>query len=149
MLYVIGSHIYCWFLNVKKKPDHSPVYGCVCLSVSVCKTILADNIYIYICIYIFLILKNILFRFFFREWGQEGERQRNFSMWLSLMCPLLGAWPGCSPSMCPDWESNLTHFGLQAGAQSTEPLQPGHIFLIFWKLWFNLISAISFTIIYT
>ena len=30
-----------------------------------------------------------------------------------------------NPSMCPDWESNQHPFGLQAGAQSTEPHQPG------------------------
>ena len=29
------------------------------------------------------------------------------------------------PGMCPDWESNWRPFGLQAGAQSTEPHQPG------------------------
>ena len=26
--------------------------------------------------------------------------------------------------MCPDWESNQKPFGLQAGAESTEPHQP-------------------------
>ena len=31
----------------------------------------------------------------------------------------------CNPGMCPDWESNRRPFGLQAGAQSTEPHQPG------------------------
>ena len=30
-----------------------------------------------------------------------------------------------NPGMCPDWESNQQPFGLQAGAQSTEPHQPG------------------------
>ena len=30
-----------------------------------------------------------------------------------------------SPDMCPDWESNQWSFGSQAGAQSTEPHQPG------------------------
>ena len=30
-----------------------------------------------------------------------------------------------NPGMCPDWESNLQPFGLQADAQSTEPQQPG------------------------
>ena len=29
------------------------------------------------------------------------------------------------PGMCPDWEWNQRPFGLQAGAQSTEPHQPG------------------------
>ena len=31
----------------------------------------------------------------------------------------------CNPGMCPDCESNERPFGLQAGAQSTEPQQPG------------------------
>ena len=30
-----------------------------------------------------------------------------------------------NPDMCPDWESNQWPFGSQAGAQSTEPHQPG------------------------
>ena len=29
------------------------------------------------------------------------------------------------PGMCPDWGSNQRPFGLQAGAQSTAPHQPG------------------------
>ena len=31
----------------------------------------------------------------------------------------------CNPGMCPDWESNQHPFGSKAGAQSTEPHQPG------------------------
>ena len=30
-----------------------------------------------------------------------------------------------NPGMCPDWESNRRPFGSPAGAQSTEPHQPG------------------------
>ena len=30
-----------------------------------------------------------------------------------------------TPGMCPDWESKQQPFGLQAGAQSTEPHQLG------------------------
>ena len=30
-----------------------------------------------------------------------------------------------NPGMCPDWESNQQTFGLQTGAQSTEPHHPG------------------------
>ena len=32
-----------------------------------------------------------------------------------------------NPGMCHDWESNWLRFDLQAGAQSTEPQQPGLI----------------------
>ena len=48
-----------------------------------------------------------------------------------------------NPGMCPNWELNWRHFGLQPGTQSTEPHQPGlitrhfrHIFLIlFFKIY--------------
>ena len=36
----------------------------------------------------------------------------------------------CSPGMFPDGESNWQPFGSQAGTQSTEPHQPGQIFLL-------------------
>ena len=34
-----------------------------------------------------------------------------------------------NPGMCPDWDSHQQPFGLQAGAQSTGPHQPGLISL--------------------
>ena len=36
-----------------------------------------------------------------------------------------------NPGMCPDWGLNQQPFGLQAGAQSTEPHQPGQYTDIF------------------
>ena len=36
---------------------------------------------------------------------------------------------GPQPRHCCDWESNQRPLGLQAGTQSTEPHQPGHVFL--------------------
>ena len=45
-------------------------------------------------------------------------------MWLPHTCPATRE-PGLQPSMSPDWESNWPPFGSQAGAQSTEPHQPG------------------------
>ena len=30
-----------------------------------------------------------------------------------------------NPGMCPGWELNQAHFSSQAGAQSTDPHQPG------------------------
>ena len=36
----------------------------------------------------------------------------------------------CNPDMCPDWESNQRHFGLQASTQSTEPHQLGLIIVL-------------------
>ena len=38
--------------------------------------------------------------------------------------------PACNPGMCPDWELNQQPFGSLAGAQSTEPHQPGQKFLM-------------------
>ena len=37
----------------------------------------------------------------------------------------------CNPGMCPDWESNRRPCGSQAGAQSTQPHQPGLSFDLF------------------
>ena len=31
-----------------------------------------------------------------------------------------------NPGVCPDWELNQQPFSSQAGAQSTEPHEPGH-----------------------
>ena len=48
------------------------------------------------------------------------------------MCGCLSRTPTgylvCNTGICPDWESNQQPFGLQAGAQSTEPHQPGQQF---------------------
>ena len=51
---------------------------------------------------------------------KEKERERNTNVWLSLMRPLLGTWP--TTQACA-LTGNGT--GSQAGAQSTEPHQPG------------------------
>ena len=69
----------------------------------------------------------------FRERGREGERERNIPMWethrlvASQMPPTEAL--ARNPGMCPDWESNWQPFGLQAGAQSSEPHQPGPFIL--------------------
>ena len=46
----------------------------------------------------------------------------------TVMCGCLSSTPtgdlACNPGMCYEWESNLQPFGLQAGAQSTEPHHP-------------------------
>ena len=69
---------------------------------------------------IFFFLK-ILFIFREREGEREGEKHQ---------CVLASCMPPTgdlahTPGMYPDWESNRRPFGLQAGAQSTEPPQPG------------------------
>ena len=62
---------------------------------------------------------------FFRERGREGEKEgeKHQCVVASHIPP-----PGdlaCNPGMCPGWESNQRPIGSQAGAQSTEPHQPG------------------------
>ena len=54
----------------------------------------------------------------------EKERERNIIVLLPLVCPLLWTWPA-TQACALIWESNLRPFGSRAGAQSTEPHQPG------------------------
>ena len=66
-----------------------------------------------------IFLKNYLF--IFRERRREGEKHQ---------CVVASHMPhngdlACNPGMWPDWESNQWPFGSRAGAQSTEPHQPG------------------------
>ena len=67
----------------------------------------------------------ILFIYFYTEGkgGREGEKHQ---------CAVASHTPptedlALNPVMCPDWESNRRHFGLQTGTQSTEPDQPGEM----------------------
>ena len=53
--------------------------------------------------------------------GREGEKHQCV---FASHVPLTGDL-ACSPGTCPDWELNLQSFASQAGAQSTEPHQPG------------------------
>ena len=66
-------------------------------------------------------LRFYLFIFRQGKGGKEGEKHQ---------CVVASHEPptgdlACIPGMCPDWESNQRHFGSQAGAQFTEPHQPG------------------------
>ena len=47
-----------------------------------------------------------------------------------------------NPGMCPDWESSQRPFGSQAGAQSTEPHQPG-LFSVFNQNVYVLLAIIN------
>ena len=38
-------------------------------------------------------LKDFIYLFLERGEGKEKERERNISMWVPLVCPLLGIWP--------------------------------------------------------
>ena len=83
----------------------------------------------------------VLMSFFFFLWfslfferGREGERESERHQCVGGFRVLPPRDPACNPDMCPDWESNLRPFGVQAGAQSTEPHQPGpDIFFVRYK----------------
>ena len=64
-----------------------------------------------------------LYLFAFRQRGREGEIRKHQCVVASHAPPSRDL--ACNPGMCPDWESNLGPFALQAAAQSTEPHQPG------------------------
>ena len=70
-----------------------------------------------------LFLKNMLF--IFRERGMEVKREGEKHQCVVSSCASSTEDLVHNPGMCPDWESNLRLFGLQAGTQSTEPHQPG------------------------
>ena len=69
------------------------------------------------------------FIYLFLEWGMEKEGEKHQSVVASHMPPTGDL--TCNPGMCPDWELNWWPFGSQANTQSTEPHQPGHLFLIY------------------
>ena len=67
------------------------------------------------------------FIYLFLERGKEGEREGEKHQCVVASAPNQALTH--NSGMCPDWESNWWHFGSQAGAQSTEPHQPGLDFL--------------------
>ena len=69
--------------------------------------------------------KTCLFCFFFRQRGREGETEGEKQQCVVASCEPPTGDLAHNPGMCPDWESNQQSFILQAGAQSTEPHQPG------------------------
>ena len=87
--------------------------------------------------------KSIFIRFYlfiFRERGRERERAgEKHQCVVTSHVPPTGNLAHNS-GMSPDWESNQQPFGLQAGAQSTEPHQPGppkflHPHLLLQTIW--------------
>ena len=72
----------------------------------------------------FSFLKDFMY-FIFRQRGREGEREgeKRHCVVASYVPPTGDL--ACNPGTCPDWESNWQPFCSQAGAQSTEPHQPG------------------------
>ena len=80
--------------------------------------------------FFFKIFKFILFIFRERK-GREKERERNINVQekhqsVASCMPTTGTWPATQAHALSRWP-----FSLQAGAQSTEPLQPGPLLLLF------------------
>ena len=69
------------------------------------------------------------FLFILRERGREGEREGEKHQCVVASHTSPSGDLASNPGMCPDWESNQQHFGLQAHDQSTEPHWPGPYFL--------------------
>ena len=67
----------------------------------------------------------IFYLFIFRERGREGEREGEKQQSVVASCVPPTGDLACNLGLCPDWESNQESFDSQAGAQSTEPHQPG------------------------
>ena len=70
--------------------------------------------------------------------GRKRDRDRGKHQCVAASCASPTGDLAHNPSMCPNWESNWWPHGLQASAQSTEPLQPGQYIIIFkcslWKI---------------
>ena len=65
-----------------------------------------------------------IYLFIFTQRRREGEREGEKHCVVASHVPPTGDLAH-NPGRCPDWESNWWPFGSQAGAQSTEPHQPG------------------------
>ena len=74
----------------------------------------------------------VFFKFYFTLFleGKGGREGKKHQCVIACHATPPGDLAG-NPGMCPDWESNLKHFALQAGPQSTEPHQPGLVFSAF------------------
>ena len=67
--------------------------------------------------------------FIFRQKGREEERKgEKHHCVVASWGPPTGDL-ACNPGMYHDWESNWQLFGLHCGAQSTDPHQPGLVFI--------------------
>ena len=67
----------------------------------------------------------IIYLFICRQGERKGERQGKKHQCVVAFCAPPNGDLACNPDMYPDWRLNWRPFGSQAGAQSTEPCQPG------------------------
>ena len=92
-----------------------------------------------LCNYLFVLLSLFLrfLKFIFRKRGREAEREGGKHHCVVASRTTFTGDLACNPGMCPDWESNLWPFSLQASTQSTESNQPGPICTsFFFKVYF-------------
>ena len=79
--------------------------------------------------FICLLKKHFIYLFLEVGGKREKERERNIDVWKETSIVASRTPPSGNlapnPGMCPDPDLNWQPFGLQAGAQSTEPHQPG------------------------
>ena len=85
------------------------------------------------------LVSSFFFFLYFRLWGREGEREgeKHHCCGCPLFAPYWGPDLARTVGMCPDWDLNRLPFASQAGAQSTEPHQPGLFHLILINLNLN------------
>ena len=87
--------------------------------------------------YSFFKKKNL---FILREREREGEREgEKHQCVVASHAPPTGDLAH-NPGMCPDWESNLRPFALQAHTQSTELHQPGPPLILKWAFMTHLVA---------
>ena len=83
---------------------------------------------------LFSIFKNIFLIYFQR--GGLGNKRRRKAKYERMRSVAFHTPPtgglACSPSTCPDWESNQQPFGPKAGAQLTEPHQQGYLVMFLY-----------------
>ena len=69
--------------------------------------------------------KRRFYIFICRQRERVGEREEEKRQCVVVSCVPPTGDLACNPGMRPDWELNQQPFGSQAGAQFTEPRQPG------------------------
>ena len=77
------------------------------------------------------------FIYLFLERGREREREGEKHQCVVASCMPPTGDPAFNPGMCPKWESNRRPFVSQSGPQSTEPHQPGQIFIFLKSIKFR------------
>ena len=87
-----------------------------CLSSGIISPSTVISFYLFICLVL--------------ERGREGEREGKKHQSVVASCAPPTGDLAYNPGMCPDWESKRWPLASQAGAQSTEPHQPGQTVFI-------------------